>query len=192
MPFVHSVFTFRKPSDTTELNDVLQRLEALPGLAVSGEPMARNYLDDLKVGEEVSVSLVSPTGKAARVHSALITGIIAAAGEAVDVSSSVIVEPEQKPEAGATAKSMMSRVQSWGRANRVGNQRAVPFEISSLRDISELKQGGVLFTTISSLAARSDETTAWLNSQAASVVIFDEATVSKTEEIQTQPSGPKF
>lgn len=127
MPFVHSVFTFRKPCNTAELTDVLQRLEVLPGLAAAGEPIGRDHLDHFKIGDEVSVSLISTTGKAARVHSGLITGMIEAAGETVKVSSAVVVEPSQ-PEAGASANDMMSRVQMWGRINRAGVQRAVPFE----------------------------------------------------------------
>lgn len=196
MPFVHSVFTFRKPSNTVELNDVLQRLEALPGLAAAGEPMGRDYLDHFNTGDEVSLSLISPTGKAARVHSGLLTGIIEAAGETVKVSSAVIVEPngqpEQQIEGGAIANAMMSRIQMWGRTNRVGNQRAVPFEPAPPQDIAEMKQGGVILSTISSLAARSEAPTKWLNSHEAAIVIFDEETVVRAEEVAPQPSGPKF
>lgn len=126
MPFVHTVFKFRKPSNTAELSDVLQRLEVLPGSAAAGEPIGRDYLDRFRTGDKVSLSLVSPTGKAARVHSGLITGIVEAAGEAVKTSSAVIVEPDHKLEVEPMANAMMSRIQSWGRANRVGNHPAVP------------------------------------------------------------------
>ncbi|MCV9964843.1 hypothetical protein OIU34_23400 [Pararhizobium sp. BT-229] len=163
MPFVHSIFTFRKPSNTAKLNDVLQRLEVRPGSSAAGEPIGRDYLDQFKTGAEVSFSLISPTGVAARVHSVLLTGLIEAAGETVEVSSAVIVEPDQQPEAGAAANSMMSRIQMWGRTNRVGNQRVALFELAPPQDI------------------------------AAAGVIFDEETVIKAEDANAPPpSGPKF
>ncbi|MCZ7861011.1 hypothetical protein O9X98_06295 [Agrobacterium salinitolerans] len=183
MPFVHSVFTFRKPADTAELNDVLQRLEVLPGLAAAGEPAGRDYLDQFKVGDEVSVSLISPTGKAARVHSGLIMGIVEAAGETVETNSAVIVEPAQKPELGSTANSMMSRVQMWGRVNRIGPQRAFSPE-------AELKPGREISRSVSVTAARLERLSSHATTEA---TIFDGDTVVTADDaIAPAPSGPRF
>ncbi len=183
MSFVHSVFTFRKPSETAELNDVLQRLEVLPGLAAAGEPVGRTYLDQFKVGDEVSVSLVSSTGKAARVHSSLIVNLIETAGETVKTSSTLIVEPDQNPEMGSTANSMMSRVQMWGRVNRIEHQRALPLEV-------ELKPGREISRSVSVTAARLER----LSSQATTeATIFDEDTVVKADDASAPArSGPRF
>jgi hypothetical protein len=95
MPFVHSVFTFRRPAQTVELNEIMHRLEFFPGMGASGQAVGENYLDQFAVGVEVSVSMTSPTGKAAKVHSKLFLGTLETAGETATVSSAVLLDQEQ-------------------------------------------------------------------------------------------------
>ena len=185
MPAIHTVISFEKPADTTEFNEAIQNVTVLKGAAIDGERVGREYLDQFGVGEEVTISLISPTGKAARVHAYALAHILESAGVAVKANS-VIDEGYDAgsiSDAGPIGKSMMSRVQAWGRVNRVGSQVPMIHDLAEQRDASELRTGGrTLFTTVSSMQARSEETRAWANSKEG--VFIDEVT---TADPSSQP-----
>lgn len=177
MQFVHSVFTFRRPSETAKLNEAMQRLEFRPGLATSGEPVGDGYLDHFAVGSEVSVSLNSPTGKAARVNETLFVAILEAAGETANVSSSVLTDHEQTTWENPVINPIFTRIQQFGRINRVSDEA--------------LSEGSVVSLTTSAFAAKLASAAKSINNFP--VVIADEATIADVTWVDTTPKqfGPK-
>jgi hypothetical protein len=176
MQFVHDILTFTKPEATAELSVLLSKMEVYPGTTITGSRIASDYLDQFKTGDEITLSLVSETGKAAKRNSQCIEGIITEAGGQFRRERVAGYEDtqEQTLNDSPTGRAFMQRVQMYGRVNRVNTP---PPLIVSL--------------TAEPVARSSAKLRAWLENNDAGPAIIDEATVA-APMTETSSAVPKL